>query len=66
MKTMRINGVDLEEFVELCPLMNICKVDCTLWEKKNYVNCPNFRYNIGKPKVIAYIVERVVSKLHEA
>jgi len=63
---LKINGADLETLTETCPLVDICKQECSDWEKRNYANCPHFAYNIGKPKVVAYIVNKIVSQMHDA
>lgn len=59
----KINGTDLDQLAETCPL-DICRQECSDWEKRNYVNCEHFIANIGKPKIVAYIVDKLVSQLH--
>lgn len=63
-KKMEIKIDGLEETLETCPIGDICHspTPCSDWERKNYEGCPVFRYNIGKPKIIAYVVNKVAER----
>ena len=60
MKPIKVKLNGIEQVIETCPISQICHKECNGWGRQHFETCDYFNYEIGKPKVIVYVVDKVV------
>jgi len=59
---MRVNGKDISEIFDECPVMPICHLPrgCGITGRKDFYNCHYLKRYLENPKVVSYITRRAI------